>query len=335
MKAPLVSALIITYNHAPYIAQAIEGVLQQKVRFPIELVIGEDYSTDKTREIVLEYEKEHPDIIRVITSDQNVGAHKNQYRAGKACRGKYIAYCDGDDYWHNPDKLQKQADYLERQPECGLVYSSYDMYYVKSRKRIRDYIQYNKWGMPRNPTVADIVSAKGGMKLGILPCTAMFRRSLYNQIIESDAFLHQSGHFLRGDMQFMAEIAAISSVHYIPESLATYNQTKESATRSKDIAKVVKLQISDAELGLYLCSKYSLSSSIVNEKEAYLSNGLLRLAFHTKDLELAEQVRRKTKSLTWKEWLLYCGAKNFALYYPLRLSVLIRNLLWKEHNGSM
>ncbi len=77
MTQPLVSISMLTYNHAPFIAQAIEGVLQQQTNFPFELVIGEDCSTDNTREIVYEYHKKHPDIIRVITSDKNIGETRN------------------------------------------------------------------------------------------------------------------------------------------------------------------------------------------------------------------------------------------------------------------
>ena len=329
---PLVSVMMITYNHAPYIAQAIEGVLRQKVDFPIELVIGEDCSTDGTREIVLEYEKKSPQFIRVIMSDKNVGMKKNALRTGRSCRGKYIAFCEGDDYWHHLDKLQKQVDYLENHPECGLVYSSYDIYFVKSKKRIQDFIKYRKWEMPKNPTVADIVEAKGGMKLGILPCTIMFRRSLSEQIQESDPYLHQGDQFLRGDTQFVAEMAAMSNVHYIPESLATYTQTEESATRSKDMTKIARLEIADAELGLYLCEKYKLPSNIRNEMEAKRSKGFLRLAFHTKDAGLANDVRRNRQTFTWKEWLLYFGAKHVALHYPFWMAALFRDSFKQEHN---
>jgi hypothetical protein len=193
-------------------------------------------------------------------------------------------------------------------------------------------MKYRKWEMPRNPTVADIVEAKGGMKLGILPCTIVYRRALSNQIIESDPYLHQGGQFLRGDTQFIAEMTTRCSVHYIPESLATYNQTEESATRSKDMAKMAQLEIADAELGLYLCDKYKLSSNIRNEMEAKRSNGLLRLAFHTRNAGLADEVRKKIRTFTWKEWFLYFGAKYLALHYPFRLAALFRNLFKKEHN---
>jgi glycosyltransferase involved in cell wall biosynthesis len=320
---------MITYNHAPFIAQAIEGVLQQKTDFPFELVIGEDCSTDGTREIVFEYQKKYPDIIRVITSDENVGTKENSKRTNKACRGKYIAYCEGDDYWHHLDKLQKQVDYMESHPECGLVHSSYDIYYVKSKKRIKNYIKYRKWKIPENPDMIDIVEGKGVMKLGILTCTVMLRRSLMEKIIESDPFLHQCSQFLRGDTQLWAEIAIMADVHYIPESLSTYNQTEESATRSKDMAKLSRLVIADSELGIYLCKKYKLPSSMKNEMEVCRLYGLLRLAFHTKNAELADDVRREKKTFTCKEWLLYYGAKHEAFHYSFRLVALFRNLFIK------
>ena len=122
-KNPLVSVKMITYNHEPYIAQAIDGVLMQETDFPIELIIGEDCSTDRTREIVLEYQKKHPDIIRVITSDKNVGMHKNAHRTEKACRGKYIAFCEGDDYWIDPLKLQHHVEFLKKNQDYGMVHT--------------------------------------------------------------------------------------------------------------------------------------------------------------------------------------------------------------------
>ena len=114
---PLVSVRTSTYNHGKYIKACIEGVLMQKTTFPIEFIIGEDCSTDETREIVFGYAKRYPDIIRVITADYNVGSKANGRRCIRACRGKYMAICEGDDYWTDPYKLQKQVDFLEGHPE--------------------------------------------------------------------------------------------------------------------------------------------------------------------------------------------------------------------------
>lgn len=335
MTEPLVSVKMITYNHAPYIAQAIEGVLNQKVNFQVEIVIGEDCSTDGTREIVFEYQKKYPDVIRVITSEQNVGTKKNGYRTTKACRGKYIAFCEGDDYWHNPDKLQKQVDYMENNPECGMVYSSYDVYDVKSKKKIKDYIRYKNWEILESPGWSDFLDGKKHWGSGILTCTVMARRALCEQIVDSDPYLHQNDQFLRGDTQLWAEIATKSRVKYFPESFSTYNVLEESATRSKDIKKSVRVSIADAELGLYLCRKYNLPSRIRNGMEAMRGYGLLRLAFHTRNVELADEARRKKKTLTWKEWLLYYGAKNLVIHYVCRTVLHFRNLFEEEYDEGI
>jgi glycosyltransferase involved in cell wall biosynthesis len=330
LSVPLVSVKIITYNHAPFIALAIEGVLQQNTNFHFELVIGEDYSTDGTRKIVFEYQKKYPDFIRVITSEENVGMKKNGYRTTKACRGKYIAFCDGDDYWHRPDKLQKQIDYLENHPECGMLYSDFDIYYPKSKKRIENYMQYRKWVMPENLRMTDFLEAKKFW--GVLTCTAVVRKSLVDQVYDADPYLYQNPQFMRGDMQLWAEISTKAGAHFMSESLATYNQTEESATRSKDLTKSYRMQIADAELSLYLCKKYNLSKNLREEIEAMKCNGMLKLAFHLQCADMAEEAWRKKEVLTLKEWLLYYGAKNQALYHPLRLAVLYRNIFRKARN---
>jgi glycosyltransferase involved in cell wall biosynthesis len=335
MAEPLVSVEMITYNHAPFIAQAIEGVLQQKTTFPFELIIGEDCSTDGTRDIVFEYQKNHSDIIRVITSDKNVGALTNFMRTMNAGRGKYIAFCEGDDYWHHPEKLQKQVDYLEGHPECGLVYTSYDIYHVSAKKRIKDFIKHRKWEMPKDPTISDIVEGKGGMSHGILTCTIMIQRILYDQIVESDPYLHQNKQFLMGDTQLWAEIAMKASLHYIPESMATHNITDESVTRSKDIRKELRFSISGAELMLYLCDKYNLPPKIRHKHETNRNSYLLEIAFHERDKELADEVRRRKRTFTWKEWLRYYGAKNIVIHFIYRGSVFLLKLFGLKRKNDL
>ena len=94
----LISISTISYNHVDYIRDCIEGFLIQKTNFPIEILIHDDASTDGTEEIIREYEAKYPDIIKVLTTKKNVGAMKNSIRTIKACTGKYIALCEGDDY---------------------------------------------------------------------------------------------------------------------------------------------------------------------------------------------------------------------------------------------
>ena len=123
MEMPLVSVCMTTYNHEPYIAEAIESVLAQQTSFGVELVVGEDCSTDRTAAICREYAAKYPDRIRLVTSPENVGWRANYRRTFEACRGKYVAYLDGDDWWCDPRKLQMQADLLESAPSCGCAYA--------------------------------------------------------------------------------------------------------------------------------------------------------------------------------------------------------------------
>lgn len=110
---PLVSVCMTTYNHEHYIGQAIESVIAQRVNFAIEIVIGEDCSTDSTLAVCRKYQSQYPEIIRIVASENNIGMHANYRRTIEACGGKYIAMLDGDDYFTDPDKLQMQVDALE------------------------------------------------------------------------------------------------------------------------------------------------------------------------------------------------------------------------------
>lgn len=121
-NVPVVSIVMIAYNVEKYIEEAIESVLNQDTTYSYELVIGEDVSTDSTRQIALNYQSKYPDKIRVLEHPKNLGLTPNCVATHNACRGKYIALLDSDDYWTDNNKLQKQIDFLEKNPEyagCG------------------------------------------------------------------------------------------------------------------------------------------------------------------------------------------------------------------------
>ena len=114
---PLLSVCIITYNHGDYIEQAIEGALMQKTNFSYEIIIADDCSTDGTKEIAISYKEKYPDLITLILQEENIGAAKNWMQLINKPSSKYIAYCEGDDYWTDPNKLQMQVDFLENNLE--------------------------------------------------------------------------------------------------------------------------------------------------------------------------------------------------------------------------
>jgi glycosyltransferase involved in cell wall biosynthesis len=116
------SVFVLTRNHERFIEQALRGVLAQRTTFDFELVVGEDASTDGTAAIVRRLQAEHPDKIRATLRTHNVGMHRNFEESYRACRGEYVAFLDGDDYWTAPDKLQKQVDFLDAHPGYTLCF---------------------------------------------------------------------------------------------------------------------------------------------------------------------------------------------------------------------
>ena len=115
--SPLVSVVILTRDQKPYIRKALDSVLAQETRFPFELVIGDDASTDGTRAILLEYAQRRPDCIRLNLSEKPVGPSRLAHDLVLDSRGTYLAFCEGDDYWIAADKLQRQVDFLETHPD--------------------------------------------------------------------------------------------------------------------------------------------------------------------------------------------------------------------------
>ncbi len=157
---PLVSISCITYNHEKYIRDAIEGFLMQKTTFPIEILIHDDASTDGTEEIIREYEVKYPHIIKPLYEVENQWV---KGRRGSAtfnfprARGKYIALCEGDDYWTDPLKLQKQVEFLEENLEYSLIFHNSRYIYHTDRNienveiLNKDYSAdevYIKWTIP-------------------------------------------------------------------------------------------------------------------------------------------------------------------------------------------
>lgn len=122
LSTPLVSVCIFTYNHQSFIEQCIESVLMQNTNFPIEIIIGEDYSTDTTRLICSKYQKQYSNKIILLDRGKNIGMSNNIFDTVKKARGKYVALLDGDDYWINPLKLQKQYDYMEQNKKINLCF---------------------------------------------------------------------------------------------------------------------------------------------------------------------------------------------------------------------
>jgi glycosyltransferase involved in cell wall biosynthesis len=169
---------MITYNHEKFIAQAIESVLMQKTPFPIELVIGEDCSPDGTRAIVKRYAAAHPEIIRALLPETNLGAPKNMDAVLKASRGKYLAILEGDDYWTDPEKLRLQVEFMEKHPDCAICHHRVDAVDEKTHQ--------NSYQYPPPEWRGEWAEADSLLHTNFIQtCSALYRRSRFPAIPES------------------------------------------------------------------------------------------------------------------------------------------------------
>lgn len=217
MADTLVSVCCITYNHEKYIRDAVEGFLMQKTDFPIEILIHDDASTDRTAEIVREYQVAHPDLIKAIYQTENQflkGLDQVLKQVYGPATGKYIAICEGDDYWTDPLKLQKQVDFMEAHPECSLCCHKVQVKYEGHEEK-NDLFPDLVGGQvfTRDEMYQKYISAT---------CSVLFRRERIDELMQ-----YLEG-FKVGDMPLYSFYLQFGKLGYLDQVMATYRKHPES-----------------------------------------------------------------------------------------------------------
>ncbi len=219
-EAMMVSVVILVYNHEQFIAQNIEGILAQQCNFKYEVIIGEDCSKDNSREVIMKYASQYPDIIKPILHKVNVGAKANAAQCLEACTGKYIGNCEGDDYWTDPTKLQREIDYLEANPDYTLVFSNVDIVDQIGLDQPNPYPVLTKdvFG------IEDIITADKVF----IPTPAMTFRNILPSPLPR--FLKEA---ISGDIALHLIMADKGKIKKLPGKTAVYRQHGGGITKSK------------------------------------------------------------------------------------------------------
>lgn len=262
-----VSVAMITYNHEKYIVQAIESVLMQRVNFDYELVIGEDCSTDKTRDIVLGFGEKHPDRIRVLLSEKNMGGGRNLVRTLRACRGEYVAVLEGDDFWTSPDKLQKQVDFLESHPECAICFHNAVVINDSGSQELRNYC---------SSTQKEISTLEDLLKADFIPtCSVMFRNGLFSEF--PDWFYKLP----MGDWPTHVFNAQHGDIGYINEIMAAYRVHSTGVWSRLGYAGTLQAEIRFYQpINAYLNYQYdNLIQSMLSDRWGRLATELVEQGF--------------------------------------------------------
>lgn len=244
LPEPLVSVCMTTYNHAPYLAQAIEGVLAQRTSFDVELVLSDDCSTDGTAAICADYAARYPDRIRLVTGPENVGWRANYRRTFDACRGRYVAYCDGDDYWNDPFKLQKQVDLLEEDAACGMCYTRSERIVETTGQR---------WSYPQGTPLCDF----DGLLFNntVENCTAVARRELIGRYY-AEVRPQEHPQWLTDDAPMWIWFACNSRVRALECVTAVHRLLPQSVSQSGDSERRIAFCDSLADISLWFDARY-------------------------------------------------------------------------------
>lgn len=216
---PKVSVLIITYNQKNFIRQAIDSVLMQKTSFPIEILVGDDFSTDGTRDIIQEYERQHPGLVIGVLHPHNMGKNGgiNFLETLKLAKGEYYALIDGDDYLTDPLKLQKQADLLDAHPDYSMTFHNALITYEDGTPSH----VLNGPDMKPFYTVEDLI---GEDEIWFMATSSTMYR---NSISEYPTWFRESSS---GDIPRLILKAKLGKIGYIPDLMSVYRKNRAGAS---------------------------------------------------------------------------------------------------------
>jgi len=284
--APLVSVVVPTYQHAGYIRDCLDGILMQKTDFPYEIIVGEDESKDGTRQICMEYAENYPDRIRLFLRDRSISHYKvgdrsipyNALFSRMSARGKYLAVCEGDDYWIDSCKMQKQVNFLEENPDYGFTHADCHFYFQDKKSW-----EYNA---NKNLTNNKPVNSKEELfrlisdaSYKVRTATVMYRRDLLKKIVPN------TRRFLMGDTPLWLDFSQLTKFKYFDEVFTVYRILSESASQSKNLAKKFQFSLSMAEMRVYYSQKHGYP---INENlKRWYNRSLINYRIYNPDYKAA------------------------------------------------
>ncbi|MGV8963848.1 MAG: glycosyltransferase [Candidatus Saccharimonadaceae bacterium] len=288
---PIVSIVCTAFNQKDFIKDTLEGFLIQQTTFPIEIIIHDDASTDGTTIIIKNYEAKYPYIIKPIYQNENQYSKKvdiSKEFIFPQVRGKYIAICEGDDYWIDPLKLQKQVDFLEENNDYGLVYT--DINRINQHGDLIDKNFLSKDGSYFCESFEDYLIYAPFRA----PCTWVFRKSLYYE---------NSKKYMVGDLLTLLDIAASSKIHFLSDITANYRVLSESASHFTNLKHTYAFMKDIYKIQMDYALKYRVSSDIKNTIKTKFALDSYNFAVTQHDIaqiKIADKLLLGNRNLTYK-----------------------------------
>jgi glycosyltransferase involved in cell wall biosynthesis len=311
---PLVSVLMITYLHEQYIEQAIRGVLDQVCNFKFELIIADDCSPDNTSDLVKSIISSHPIgyCVKYTRHNQNIGMNRNADFVIQAAGGKYIAICEGDDFWTDPTKLQNQVDFLENNEDYGLVHHEADYFFQAKQKLIPNFHKRNKIHVSTGYVFEELLRHNN-----IYTPTVMYRKQLFDHYSAIDQNIRNN--FLMTDYTMWLEFSLHSKFHYINKSMTVYRVLANSASRSTFYEQDICFVNSYCDIKKFFLKKYGSSLTTEAWINNYKNSTSLMVALKYKKYKNAKSFASQLKVDSINNFIKYILA-----YTPIIFKFIIR-----------
>lgn len=287
-KDVLVSICVVTYNQANFIGQCLDSILSQKTNFSFEILLGDDASKDGTSEICKEYANKYPDKIRLFLHHRENNIKIASRPTGRfnflynllSASGKYISLCEGDDFWIDPYKLQKQVDFLETNEDYILTHSDVNIYVENLKK---SYPSINKI-KHRQIKSGEVFLEKLRSNFRIFTCTTLFR-NCDDLITVSDEY----EVFAQADLILFLELAKKGLFKYFDEPMGTYRVNNKSMTQSGNSIQNLLFKQSSLNIRLKIAKKYHAEPSIIEKLNIELNKLMIESAYLDNNAELMKE----------------------------------------------
>ncbi|MNS32388.1 putative glycosyltransferase EpsE [compost metagenome] len=304
---PKVSVLVLCYNQEDTIGQTLESLIGQKTDFNIEILIGDDSSSDQTRAICLSYAEAYPSIVSLHPVTPNVGLLENYKRLVLLAKGNYVSCCAGDDYWIDPFKLQKQADFLDTHPDYGMVHSNYTILFDETGKT-----EVVEKKVPEGTVLGQLLSGNF-----VAALTAMYR-TIYVQEAINEGIL--SSDFPMEDYPVWLYISERSKIGFLSENTAVWRKMEESVSNTKNLSRQLRFHWATIEVKI-LFAKRNGYDAIIPQLIDSLRSSLFYAAIN-KQSDVALQISRRIQDidhLSVKDHLILAASKYRLLRQVLKI----------------
>lgn len=306
MDHPMVSIMCLTYNQEKYVRETLDGFLMQVTDFPFEIYIHDDCSTDGTPDIIKEYQEKYPMLIRVCIEKEN------QYQKGSTMiteisvpymKGKYIAYCEGDDFWIDPQKLQKQVDFLENNPDYKMCYTNFHICNETSHITQKDLMTNEPEKYPTEYTLEEWIKRAGF----VAPLTWLIERDLHagcENIGSLDETFVLFAHYLAN-----AKVKCLKD-----DTTAVYRILTESASHTRSTERYYRRVKNLTHTQIRLAKMYKLPESVSQElARRYYSKAYKQISI-ANDREEMQISRKYCNSTAMKVWFALASFKFFRTF---------------------